>query len=73
LDSLSKDKSQIWARLSEDSIISRLKEVLQVEVVKAIDYISKEDGYLGNLQMAIPIAGKKLGRHAQKYWLTKIR
>lgn len=58
VDSLSQDKSQIGAGLSEDSIISGLKEALQVGVGKAVDYSSKADGYLGNPQIKIPMPEK---------------
>jgi len=58
VDSLSQEKSQIGAGLSEDSIISGLKEALQVGVGKAVDYSSKADGYLGNPQIKIPMPEK---------------
>ena len=58
VDSLSQDKSQIGAGLSEDSIISGLKEALQIGVGKAIDYSSKADGYLANPQIKIPMPEK---------------
>lgn len=58
VDSLSKDKSQIGAGLSEDSIISGLKEALQIGVGKAVDYSSKADGYLENPQIKIPMPEK---------------
>jgi hypothetical protein len=74
VDSLSKDKFQIWARLSDDSIILRLKGLLWLGVSKAVDYSSKADGYRGNPQMKIPMPKKiKTCRHAQKYWFTKAR
>jgi hypothetical protein len=41
-----KDKSQIGAGLSKNSIILRLKEQLQLGVGKAFNYSSKADGYL---------------------------
>jgi hypothetical protein len=55
---LTKDKSEIWAGFSENSIISKLKETLQVGLGKAADYSSKADGYLGNSQMKIPMPEK---------------
>lgn len=58
VDSLSQEKSQIGAGLSEDSIISGLKEALQIGVGKAIDYSSKADGYLGNPKIKIPVPEK---------------
>lgn len=58
VDSLSQEKSQIGAGLSEDSIISGLKEALQIGVGKAIDYSSKADGYLANPQIKIPMPEK---------------
>jgi hypothetical protein len=58
VDSLSKYKSEIWAGLSENSIISRLKEMLQVGIGKAADYSSRADCYLGNPQMKIPMPEK---------------
>jgi hypothetical protein len=58
VDSLPKNKFQIWAGLSEDSIISRLKEVLRLGVGQAVDYSSKADGYRGNPQMKIPMPEK---------------
>jgi hypothetical protein len=58
VDSLSQDKSHVSAGLSEDSIISGLKEALQIGVGKAIDYSSKADGYLGNPQIKIPMPEK---------------
>jgi hypothetical protein len=53
--SLSKDRSQIGAGLSEDSIISSVKEALQLGLGKAVDYSSKADGYMGNSQMKTPM------------------
>ncbi len=58
VDSLSQNKSQVGAGLSEDSIISGLKEALQIGVGKAIDYSSKADGYLENPQIKIPMPEK---------------
>jgi hypothetical protein len=55
VDFLSKDKSQIWEGLSEDSIISSLKEALQLGLGTAVDYSSKADGYMGNPQMKTPM------------------
>lgn len=55
VDSLSQNKA---AGLSEDSIISGLKEALQIGVGKAIDYSSKADGYLENPQIKIPMPEK---------------
>jgi hypothetical protein len=55
VDSLSKNKTQIGVGLSEDSIISGLKEALQLGLGKAVDYSSKADGNMGNPQMKIPM------------------
>jgi hypothetical protein len=58
VDSLSKDKSEIWAGLSENFIISRLKETLRVGMGKFVYYSFRADGYLGNPQIEIPMLEK---------------
>ncbi len=58
MDSLSQDKSQAAVGLSEESIISGLKEALSIGVDKAISYSSKLDGYLENPQIKIPMPEK---------------
>lgn len=58
VDSFSQDMSQRGAELSEDSIVSGLKEALQVGLSKAVDYSSKADGYLANPQIKIPMPDK---------------
>lgn len=60
VDSLSQDKplSQMGTSLSEDAIISGLKEALAIGAEKAIDFTSKTDGYLGNSNIKIPMPEK---------------
>jgi hypothetical protein len=57
VDSLSQDKplSSQGSGLSEDSIISGLKEALEMGVAKAIDFSSKLDGYQKNPKIKIPM------------------
>jgi len=57
METLSQDKPLIpmGTSLSEDSIISGLKEALQIGAGKAIDFTSKMDGYMGNPKIKIPM------------------
>ncbi|MBT5632073.1 MAG: DUF4197 domain-containing protein [Nitrospina sp.] len=60
MDSLSQDKplSEMGTSLSEDSIISGLKEALEIGVGKSIDFTSRLDGYVGNPKIKIPMPEK---------------
>ncbi len=60
METLSQDKplSQTGLSLSEDSIISGLKEALEIGAAKAIDFTSKLDGYQGNPKIKIPMPEK---------------
>ena len=58
MESLSESKSSAGAGLSQDSIISGLKEALEIGVGKAIDISSKLDGFNGNPNIKIPMPEK---------------
>jgi hypothetical protein len=60
METLSQDKTltQMGAGLSEESIISGLKEALAIGAGKAIGFTSKLDGYLGNPTIKIPMPEK---------------
>jgi hypothetical protein len=55
VDTLSQDRGQAGANLSEDSIIAGLKEALEIGVGKAIGHTSNLDGYVGNPKIKIPM------------------
>jgi len=58
MDTLSQDKSSTGMNLSEDSIISGLKEALEIGVGKAIGQTSNLDGFEGNPKIRIPMPEK---------------
>jgi hypothetical protein len=58
MDTLSEDKSPTGMSLSEDSIISGLKEALEIGVGKAISQTSNLNGYEGNPKIKIPMPEK---------------
>jgi hypothetical protein len=60
VESLSQDKplGEMGVSLSEDTIISGLKQALEIGVGKSIDFTSKLDGYVGNPKIKIPMPEK---------------
>jgi hypothetical protein len=58
MESLSQEQPQIDAGLSQDSIISGLKEALEIGVGKAVDFSSKLDGFNENPNIKIPMPEK---------------
>ncbi len=58
MESLSQGKSQMGASISQDAIISGLKQALEIGVGKAIDFSSKLDGFNGNPDIKIPMPEK---------------